>query len=70
MSFDRQPVRRGELLELRPLRTEDFDALFHVASDPLICRALRDVVDQLDKLKYKRGDEELLCDDCFLRAVL
>jgi len=36
MSFDRQPVLRGELLELRPLRADDFDALFEVASDPLI----------------------------------
>lgn len=26
----------GRLLEARPLRTEDFDALFHAASDPLI----------------------------------
>lgn len=27
---------RGALLELRPLRAEDFDALFAVAADPLI----------------------------------
>ena len=36
MPFDRQPVLRGELLELRPLREDDFDALFAVASDPLV----------------------------------
>jgi RimJ/RimL family protein N-acetyltransferase len=36
MPFDRQPTLRGELLELRPLRPDDFDALFAVASDPLI----------------------------------
>jgi N-acetyltransferase len=36
MSFDRQPVLIGDLLELRPLRAEDFDALFRVAADPLI----------------------------------
>ena len=36
MSFDRQPVLRGELLELRPLRPDDFEALFQVAGDPLI----------------------------------
>jgi RimJ/RimL family protein N-acetyltransferase len=36
MSFDLQPILRGELLELRPLRPEDFDALYAVASDPLI----------------------------------
>lgn len=36
MSFDRQPLLRGELLELRPLRADDFEALFRVAADPLI----------------------------------
>ena len=32
----RQPVLKGQLIELRPLRSEDFDELFAVASDPLI----------------------------------
>ena len=32
----RQPVLKGELLELRPLRPEDFDDVYAVASDPLI----------------------------------
>jgi RimJ/RimL family protein N-acetyltransferase len=36
VSFDLQPVLVGELLELRPLRADDFDSLFAVASDPLI----------------------------------
>ena len=36
MTFDLQPVLRGELLELRPLKPDDFDVLFAVASDPLI----------------------------------
>jgi RimJ/RimL family protein N-acetyltransferase len=36
MPFDPQPILKGELLELRPLRAEDFDALFAVASDPLL----------------------------------
>jgi RimJ/RimL family protein N-acetyltransferase len=34
--FDRQPVLVGELLELRPLRADDFVELFRVGSDPLI----------------------------------
>ncbi|MCU0706564.1 MAG: GNAT family N-acetyltransferase [Fimbriiglobus sp.] len=34
--FDLQPHLIGERLELRPLRADDFDALFAVASDPLI----------------------------------
>jgi RimJ/RimL family protein N-acetyltransferase len=36
MSFDLQPTLTGELLTLRPLAPADFDALFTVASDPLI----------------------------------
>jgi RimJ/RimL family protein N-acetyltransferase len=36
MSFDLQPILKGELLQLRPLRPEDWDDLYAVASDPLI----------------------------------
>jgi RimJ/RimL family protein N-acetyltransferase len=36
MSFDLQPTLKGDLLELRPLRPEDYDDLYAVASDPLI----------------------------------
>jgi RimJ/RimL family protein N-acetyltransferase len=36
MSFDLQPLLQGELLRLRPLRPEDFQDLYAVASDPLI----------------------------------
>jgi len=34
--FDMQPILKGELLELRPLLSTDFDDLYAVASDPLI----------------------------------
>ena len=34
--FDSQPTLEGNLLLLRPLRSDDFDELFGVASDPLI----------------------------------
>ena len=34
--FDLQPHLKGELIELRPLRPDDWDELFTVASDPLI----------------------------------
>jgi RimJ/RimL family protein N-acetyltransferase len=34
--FDRQPSLTGELVETRPLRTDDFDALAAAAADPLI----------------------------------
>lgn len=36
MDFDLQPTLPGDLIELRPLRPADFDALFSAASDPLI----------------------------------
>jgi RimJ/RimL family protein N-acetyltransferase len=36
MPFDLQPILKGELLNLKPLRAEDFQALYAVASDPLI----------------------------------
>ena len=36
MPFDLQPVLQGEILQLRPLRPEDFHDLYTVASDPLI----------------------------------
>ncbi len=36
MPFDLQPILTGDLLRLRPLRAEDLDDLYSVASDPLI----------------------------------
>ncbi|MBZ5629227.1 MAG: GNAT family N-acetyltransferase [Acidobacteriia bacterium] len=36
MFFDLQPTLKGKLLLLRPLRPEDWDDLYVVASDPLI----------------------------------
>ncbi len=36
MTFDLQPTLAGALVRLRPLRPDDFDALYAVAADPLI----------------------------------
>jgi RimJ/RimL family protein N-acetyltransferase len=36
MPFELQPTLKGQLVELRPLRAEDFPALYAVAADPLI----------------------------------
>lgn len=36
MPFDLQPILKGQLLELRALRAEDFNELYAVARDPLI----------------------------------
>jgi RimJ/RimL family protein N-acetyltransferase len=35
-SFELQPVLEGRLIHLKPLRPDDFDVLYAVASDPLI----------------------------------
>jgi N-acetyltransferase len=36
VDFDLQPTLKGKLIELRPLRPQDFDALFDAASDAKI----------------------------------
>jgi RimJ/RimL family protein N-acetyltransferase len=36
VSFDYQPVLKAQLVELRPLRDEDYHDLYSVAADPLI----------------------------------
>jgi N-acetyltransferase len=36
LKFELQPVLTGKLIQLRPLKPEDFEALFRAASDPLI----------------------------------
>ena len=51
MPFDLQPDLKGELLELRPLREEDFDELYAAASDPLIWE--------------QHPDKERYCEDVF-----
>ena len=35
-NFNPQPTLHGDTLTLRPLHVDDFDALYSVASDPLI----------------------------------
>lgn len=36
MPFELQPILKSDLLELRPLRADDFERLYAIASDPLI----------------------------------
>lgn len=36
MNFDLQPTLHGQLIRLRPIRPDDFEALYAAASDPLI----------------------------------
>lgn len=49
MPFDLQTTLTGELLELRPLRAGDFEALYAAASDPLIWEQ------HPESDRYKRG---------------
>ena len=52
MDFDHQPTLKGDLLELRPLLAEDFDALYAVAKDPLIW-ALHPVKNRYEKAQFE-----------------
>lgn len=36
MTFELQPILKSEILEVRPLRADDFQELYAVASDPLV----------------------------------
>lgn len=36
MKIDLQPTLENDLVLLRPIESEDFEALFNVAKDPLI----------------------------------
>ena len=36
MSFDKQPILENEWVKMRPLKEDDFEELYKVASDPLI----------------------------------
>jgi RimJ/RimL family protein N-acetyltransferase len=36
VNFDLQPTLTGNLIEVRPLKADDFDALFEAAGDPMI----------------------------------
>jgi len=36
VTFDYQPILKGDIVELRPLRSDDYGALYAIAADPLI----------------------------------
>ena len=68
MSFDRQPVLRGARLELRPLRPDDYQALYAVAADPLIW-AQHPVKDRYRKEAFRAFFDEQLASEGALVAV-
>src|SRR5271155_872117 len=59
MPFDLQPTLKGHLLELRPLRPEDFPDLYAVASDPLIWEQ-HPASDRYQEAVFKRFFSEAL----------
>src|SRR5262245_26534172 len=59
MRFEFQPVLKGELLELRPLRADDFDALFAVAADPLVWEQ-HPVSDRYEEARFRTFFREAL----------
>jgi RimJ/RimL family protein N-acetyltransferase len=68
-TFELQPTLRGTLLELRPLRPEDFEPLYAVAADPLIWeqhpkwdRYKRDVFEAFFEDALKSGGAFLVTD--------
>jgi RimJ/RimL family protein N-acetyltransferase len=76
MSFDLQPALKGEVLELRPLRSEDFHDLYAVASDPLIWEQhpVRDRYQEEVFQRFFRDALEsggaLIASDCHSRLVI
>ena len=67
-TFDRQPTLTGELLQLRPLGAADFDALFAVASDPLIWEQHPDS-DRYQEPVFRRFFQDALASGGALVAV-
>jgi N-acetyltransferase len=60
--FDFQPVLAGGRVTLSPARAEDFDALYAVASDPLIW-AMHPAKDRCEAPVFRRFLDEALADE-------
>jgi N-acetyltransferase len=68
MMFDYQPVLKGDLVELRPLRAEDFADLYAVAADPLIWEQ-HPVRNRHDKAVFQQFFQQALASDGSLIVV-
>ncbi|MFL9840187.1 GNAT family N-acetyltransferase [Sphingomonas sp. ST-64] len=61
MTPDRQPTLHGELVTIRPLRPDDWDAVYAVASDPLVWE-LHPVKERWQEPVFRKFfDEALAC---------
>jgi len=68
MPFDLQPELRGKLLSLRPLRAEDYEGLYAVASDPLIWEQHPDS-DRYQQTVFKKFFQDALDSGGALAAI-
>ena len=68
MPFDLQPVLRGDRLVLRPLRQDDYDDLYAVASDPLIWEQHPDKT-RSDPAGFKKFFDEAMASGGALIAI-
>jgi RimJ/RimL family protein N-acetyltransferase len=66
--FDYQPVLKGELVELRPLRAEDYDDLYAAAADPLIWEQ-HPVSDRHEETAFRKFFREALASGGGLIAI-
>jgi len=66
--MDRQPTLEGERLLLRPLREDDWDALFAVASDPLVWE-LHPAHDRWQEPVFRKFFAEALAQEGALVAI-
>ena len=66
--MDRQPMLEGERLLLRPLREDDWDALFAVASDPLVWE-LHPAHDRWQEPVFRKFFAEALAQEGALVAI-
>jgi len=68
LTMDRQPTLEGERLLLRPLREDDWDALFAVASDPLVWE-LHPAHDRWQEPVFRKFFAEALAQEGALVAI-
>jgi len=66
--FNAQPTRSGDLVQLRPLRADDFDALYAVAADPLIW-VQHPVPDRHEEASFRAFFDESLASGGALVAI-
>ncbi len=68
MSFDFQPALFGDLIKMRPYWSDDFEALYAVASDPLIWE-VHPVPERSERRYFQANIDDALADKGGLVAI-